>query len=86
MIAFPSMLTGPAVEAGIAVPEDPDDFFPDDYPRFHVFCSAQLGQPMPNPACHWDNAKVVARIPDDALMSITMPELLGMGFQVGFSK
>ena len=52
MITFPDLLTGPAEEAGIPIPGDPEDFNKDDFPHFAVFCSAQLGSPMPRSISH----------------------------------
>ncbi len=86
MIAFPSMLASAAAEAGMKVPEDPDAFDPEEFPHFAVFCKAQLGAPMPSPDSHWENAKVVAAIPADKIMSVTMAELRATGFAVGFSS
>ncbi len=86
MLAFPSMLVKPAEEAGIKTPEDPDNFDAVEFPHFQVFCHMQLGQPMPDPSAHWENAKVVAKIPNDKILSITYDEILGIGFSIGFSK
>ena len=85
MIAFRGMLAEPARQAGILVPPDPENFDDEQYTRFAIFCIAQLGQPMPNAAAHWDNAYVVAKIPEEQLKTITFERLLGMGFQVGRS-
>lgn len=37
MLAFPSMLTSAAEQAGMKFPSDPDDFSPEEFPHFHVF-------------------------------------------------
>jgi len=84
MLAFPGMLVGPAQEAGIKVPPDPDNFKPDKFPHFHVFCAAQLGQSMPSWTSHWSNAKIVAGIPKAKLKTITFKELYDLGFEVGY--
>jgi hypothetical protein len=83
MIIFPSELVGPAKEAGISVPPDPDNYKPEDFVRFNIFCKMQLGQTMPNDHAHWDNAKIIARIPKEKLKTININELIDMGFQVG---
>lgn len=85
MIAFPVMLVEPARQANIDVPDDLDNYDLEKYKRFHLFCCAQLGQPMPSPATHFDNAKVIARIPEDKIKTITFEELIEAGFQVGFA-
>lgn len=81
MIAEPAGLVGPAKEAGIAIPEDLEEFDPEEYPHWDAFCTMQLGRPMPNASCHWENAKVIARIPLDKIKTITIREMLNMGFQ-----
>lgn len=85
MIAFPIMAVAPAGEAGIKVPPDPDNYDPQDYPHFAVFCKVQLGAPMPNPSAHWENAKIVAGVSDADIMSITYQQLLDLGLSIGFS-
>ena len=85
MIAFPGLLLSPAEEAGLKVPEDPEDFDSEEFPHFQVFLKVQLGAPMPNPAAHWENAKVVAKVPDDRIHLVTYKELLDAGLSIGFS-
>lgn len=84
MIAFPSMLLKPAEKAGINTPQDADNFDPNAYPHFTVFLNMQLGQPMPILGCHWDNAKVVAAIPEAEIKTITPATLIERGFIVGY--
>jgi len=86
MLAFPELIAPAATEAGIEVPPDLGNFDPEEYPHWTVFCNAQLGQPMPTPHAHWDNAKVIASISDEDIMNITVAQLIGKGLQVGFSK
>lgn len=81
MIAVPSLLAGPAQAAGIEVPPDTDNFDAEQFLRFHVFCNAQLGRRMPNWSCHWENAKVVAAVPEKQLKTITFAQLEELGFQ-----
>lgn len=84
MLAFAGMLTSAAEKAGIKVPEDADNFDQELFPHFHLFCAAQLGQPMPYMGCHWENAFVIARIPADKIKTVTWKELEADGFQVGY--
>lgn len=80
MLAFPSMLVEPAIKAGMKVPEDSDNFDPNEYPHFQVFCLMQLGSAMPYPSVHWDNAFVIASIPEDKIKTITVLEIIALGF------
>lgn len=85
MIAFARMLVDPAEKAGIKVPDDPNRFNPDTYPHWFVFTQMQLGASMPRPDCHWDNAEVVAQVPEAHIRSITPQILADMGFAMGRS-
>jgi hypothetical protein len=85
VIAFPSMLLSPAEEAGMKVP--PADFdeknldtLKETYPHFFVFCVMQLGRRMPSSTSHWENAKIIAAIPDDKIMQVTAADLDDLGF------
>lgn len=79
MLAFPSMLTSAAEQAGMKFPSDPDDFSPEEFPHFHVFCAVQLGRRMGQLNEHWDNAKVVAAVSDDDIRSISLADLIDNG-------
>lgn len=81
MIAFPGMLVSPAKEAGMKTPDDPDNFDPDKFPRFHIFCIIQIGKPMPWPTTHWENAKIVADLTDDEAKTVTIAEMLVKGIR-----
>lgn len=88
MIAFASMLIRPAEEAGMKCPtyqalkDKNDEFNPEKFPHFAVFCNVQLGQAMPSWTAHWENAKIIAAIPEDKIRTITLPELLALGLHI----
>lgn len=84
MIAFPEMLIGPATQAGMKTPDDPENFDPEEYPHFQVFLNIQLGAPLPSPNSHWVNAEVIAAIPDLEIRKISLDELVELGFEIGF--
>lgn len=81
MLAFPSMLIGPATEAGMKTPifGDNDDYDPNEFPHFHVFCAVQLGRRMADMGEHWKNAEVIAAISDEDIKSLTLEDLLSRG-------
>jgi len=60
MIAFPHMLIGPAQEANMPHPPDPEHYDEEKFMHFQIFKIVQLGRPMPNSASHCNNAKVIA--------------------------
>jgi hypothetical protein len=78
------MLIEAAKQAGMKVPKDQDAFDPMKFPHFHVFCNVQLGRAMTSWTEHWDNAKVVAKISEKKLTTITLPEIIKMGLRGTF--
>lgn len=78
MLAFPAMLIPAATEAGMPVPEDADNYDSNEFPHFYVFCAVQLGRPM-NPGEHWDNAKVIAAVPEEVIRFVSVDYLVRNG-------
>lgn len=83
MLGFAEMLIGAARLAGIKVPEDARHFDRDAYPHWYAFCALQLGQSMPYPGVHFDNALVIAEVPEGLIFDLTVKDILDRGFQVG---
>ena len=82
MIIFAGMLEEAAKRAGIKVPPNPDKGYdPNTYPHFSVFCSVQLCRPLTSWGEHWENAEVVAAIPEKDLKTITLDQLLKKGLR-----
>ena len=75
MLVYPGMLVGAAEKAGMKVPPDPDNFDPEEYPHFDLFCLLQLARSM-----QWgeqfDNAKILAEIPIEELRKMTVKQLV----------
>lgn len=89
MIVFPGMLVDAAVQAGIKVPDDVDSidnmtFDTMEYPHFLVFCIVQLARPVAYHGEHWDNAKVIARVPEDRIRLVTIEDLINDGLSIVF--
>lgn len=78
MMCYPGMLVSAAEKAGMKVPKDPDNFDAKVYPHFNIFCNVQLNRAI-RWGEHWENAEVVAKIPDGKLKTITLAELIDMG-------
>lgn len=72
------MLVGAADQAGMKVPPDPEYFSSEEFPHFYVFCAVQLGRRM-EPGEHWENAKVIAAIPEEEIRSVTLEKLIDKG-------
>jgi hypothetical protein len=84
MLAYADMLIPAAKEAGMKVPYDPDSYDKEEYPHFFVYAAIQLGQALPYPSAHWDNAHVIAAIPVEKLKLMTMQDFYDAGFEAGF--
>jgi hypothetical protein len=84
MIAFAGMLLSAAEKAGMKVPglDDIDesdlDKLKDRYPHFFCFCKLQLCRRMDwdEP---WENAQVIAKIPEDKIRTTTVDEFRQAG-------
>jgi hypothetical protein len=83
MIVFPFLLADPATEAGMSVPDDIDNedpsTFRDSHPHFFVYCALQCGASLPSPTAHWDNAKIIAKVPLDKLKTMTIADFRALG-------
>jgi len=83
MIVFPEMLIPAAKATDMKVPDELDDSCLDDikqdYPHFWVFCQIQLCRRMLNWSEHWDNAKVIAAIPEERLKAMTVADFISAG-------
>ena len=81
MLVSPSLLLKAAEDAGMKVPElnEDEEFFPEEYPHFQVFCNAQLGRAMTSWNEHWENAKIIVKIPDEKIRTVTVEDLIKLG-------
>ena len=79
MIVCDFALTTAAFEAGIAIPEDLNNYDVTKFPYWHVLCNWQLGRPMPSVNSHFDNAKIIARVREDRINIITVGALEALG-------
>jgi hypothetical protein len=80
MLVFPEMIAQAAQDAGMKVPENTEEFDPNEYPHFQVFCNVQLGRPI-QWGEHWENAKVIAAIPENKIRKTTLTQLISKGLQ-----
>ena len=80
MIAFAGMLCSAADKVGMKYPKDPDTYVENknEYPHFFVFCMAQLARPI-RMGEQFDNAEIIAKIPDDKIMKVSLNDLLKLG-------
>ena len=90
MIAFADLLVEPAKEAGIKVPDDfgslkrdndvAIDLYLRKFPHFLVYINMQVGRSLPYASSHWDNAKIIAKISDEDILTIDVAGIEALGF------
>lgn len=83
MIRYPCMLKAAAIESGMKVPSDADEYEPNEYPHWHVYVRLQVGKELPSRWAHWDNAKVIASLSVDELKELTLEKAVDKGFLIG---
>lgn len=86
MIAFSSMLVGPASKAGIKVPKNVEDYSPEEFVHWHIYQAIQLCAAMPSPNAHWENAQLIASYTEEQAKIVTYQQLLDDGLSVGSSS
>jgi hypothetical protein len=86
MIAFPEMLLDAAEKAGIKVPPhdfkgwDEKEWDTNEYSHWTVFCNLQLGKSVRYHGEHWENAKIIAEIPEDKIKTMMLEDFIRAGF------
>jgi hypothetical protein len=83
MMGFEGMLVDAAIAAGMKVPPDPDNtpYRKEDFPHFWVFCRLQLNRAI-QWGEHWENAKVIANIPEEKLKTMTLEHFIAEGLRI----
>jgi hypothetical protein len=86
VLVYPSMLIDAAMDAGMAFPPEVEedlhfdiDSCKKEYPHFFVYCMIQLCRPI-TWGNHWNNAKIIANVPKDELMTMTEQDFVRLGF------
>lgn len=77
MFMFPGMFYNHIKDSKLKMPEDFENYNPEDYPHFHVFMLTHLGQPLDIAALE-DNANIIAGIPKENIKSVSFSDLLEM--------
>lgn len=82
MFMFPGMFYNHIKDSKLKMPEDFENYDPEEYPHFHVFILTHLGQPIDITALE-DNANIIADIPENAIKSVTLNDLMEKGVVFG---
>ena len=79
---FPGMFYNHIKNSKLKMPDDFENYNPEEYPHFHVFVLTHLGQPLDIAALE-DNANIIADISDENIQSVSFSDLLEMGVVFG---
>lgn len=82
MFMFPGMFYNHIKDSKLKMPEDFENYNPEEYPHFHVFMLTHLGQPIDIAALE-DNANIIADIPENTIKSVTLNDLMEKGVVFG---
>lgn len=82
MFMFPGMFYNHIKDSKLKIPDDFENYNPEEYPHFHVFMLTHLGQPLDIAALE-DNANIIAEIPEENIKSVSFSDLLEMGVVFG---
>jgi hypothetical protein len=80
IIIFREMLVPAALHANIKFPEDCENYYPGDFPHFHVFCNIQLGREF-SVGAPFNNAEIISKISDDEIRNVTLEDLFKLGVE-----
>ena len=82
MFMYPGMFYNHIKDSKLKMPDDFENYNPEEYPNFHVFMLMYLGQPIDIAALE-DNANIIAEIPEENIKSVNFNDLLEMGAVFG---
>ena len=82
MFMFPGMFYNHIKDSKLKMPSDFENYNPEEYPHFHVFMLAHLGQPIDIPELE-NNANIIAEIPEEDIKSVTIDDLMEKGVVFG---
>lgn len=83
MFMFPRMFYTHIKDSNLKIPNDFENYNPEEYPHFHVFMLTHLGQPIDITALE-DNANIIAEIPEENIKGVSFNDLLEMGVVFGY--
>lgn len=76
---FPEMFLNYIEGSGLKIPKDLKNYDPQEYPHYSVFEKLHLGIPIDIYSLH-DNAKIIAKLTNDEIKTITLNQLIDKGF------
>lgn len=82
MFMFPGMFYNHIKDSKLKIPEDFGNYNPEECPHFHVFILIHLGQLIDIAALE-NNANIIADIPENAIKSVTLDDLMEKGVVFG---
>jgi hypothetical protein len=81
MFLFNRMLAPHIDGTMMKLPEDFDNYNPEEFPHFHVFLLLHIATPI-NPAELKENADIIARISNEDIKEVTLEQLVEKGLWI----
>lgn len=79
---FAEMFKNHIDDSNLKMPENFEEYDPEEYPHFHVFMIMHLGQLIEISALK-DNANIISAISDEDIKKITPEDLFNLGLELG---
>lgn len=82
MFGFAGMFKNHIDGSNLKMPENFEEYNPEEYPHFHVFMIMHLGQLIDISALE-TNANIIAGISDEDIKKVTPEDLFNLGLELG---
>ena len=82
MFCFRGMFRPHIENSNLKMPENFDEYNPEEYPHFHVFMLMHLAKPIDITALE-SNANIIAEISEEDIRKVTPKDLFDMGIELG---
>ena len=83
MFCFNGMFKPYIENSNLKMPDDFDNYNPNEYTHFHVFLLTHLCRYI-DVAYLEENANIIANIPNEQIMYVTLDELMNLGISFGY--
>lgn len=83
MFCFRGMFRPHIENSKLKMPENFDEYNPEEYPYFHVFMLMHLARPIDIAALE-SNANIIASISEEDIKTVTPKDLFDMGVELGY--
>ena len=81
MFARPRMFITHIKDTKLKIPDDPDNYDPEEFPRYHMFMTIHLCQTIDVYSLE-NNAKIFSEIKDEEIETVTIGDLIKRGLYI----